>query len=81
MSRPITTFGNGFLGQIDVGRYLAGDTGATITLDREFANGWKVGAFATFTCQRHGIRRRIVRQGHPLTIPMNWLLGQPSARR
>ena len=36
-------------GQIDAGRYLAGDWGATFSLEREFASGWKVGAFATFT--------------------------------
>jgi hypothetical protein len=42
-------FGNGYLGQLDVGRYLAGDWGATVSLDREFANGWRVGAFATLT--------------------------------
>lgn len=43
------SFGNGFHGQLDVGRYLAGDYGATISLDREFANGWRVGAYATVT--------------------------------
>ena len=42
-------FGRGFHGQLDVGRYLAGDLGATISVDREFANGWTVGAYATFT--------------------------------
>ncbi|MDX5350865.1 MAG: YjbH domain-containing protein [Paracoccaceae bacterium] len=42
-------FGNGFLGQLDVGKYLAGDVGATVSLDRVFANGWRVGAFATMT--------------------------------
>jgi hypothetical protein len=42
-------FGGGYLGQVDVGRYLAGDWGATVSLDREFANGWRVGAFATLT--------------------------------
>lgn len=42
-------FGNGFLGQIDAGRYLAGDVGATLSLDREFGSGVKVRAFATFT--------------------------------
>jgi hypothetical protein len=40
---------NGFIAQLDVGRYLAGDFGATLSLDREFANGWKIGAFATLT--------------------------------
>jgi hypothetical protein len=42
-------FGNGFHAQVDVGRYLAGDYGATFSLDREFDNGWRIGAFATFT--------------------------------
>ena len=42
-------FGKGFVGQVDVGRYLARDVGATVPLDREFANGGKVGAFATYT--------------------------------
>ena len=30
---------NGFQVQLDAGRYLAGDWGATVTLDREFNNG------------------------------------------
>lgn len=38
-----------YLAQVDVGRYLAGDSGATFSLSREFANGFKIGAFATFT--------------------------------
>ena len=42
-------FGGGYQGQLDVGRYLAGDVGATIALDRTFENGWSVGAFATLT--------------------------------
>lgn len=41
--------GNGFHSQVDAGRYLAGDWGTTVSLDREFKNGWKVGAFATLT--------------------------------
>ena len=35
--------------QVDIGRYLAGDKGATITLTRDFPNGWKVGGFFTLT--------------------------------
>ncbi len=41
--------GNGFHTQVDAGKYLAGDWGGTIAVDREFRNGFKVGAFATFT--------------------------------
>jgi len=33
----------------DVGRYLAGDTGGTITVSRRFDTGVEVGLFATFT--------------------------------
>lgn len=42
-------FDNGFHAQVDVGRYLAGDVGATVALKREFENGWKIGAFMTKT--------------------------------
>lgn len=41
--------GGGFSAQVDVGRYLARDVGATLTVGREFANGWKISAFATKT--------------------------------
>lgn len=39
----------GFTAQVDVGRYLAQDSGATLTVGREFTNGWKISAFATKT--------------------------------
>ena len=34
---------------IHAGRYLAGDVGATFEVQKRFANGWSVGAFATLT--------------------------------
>jgi hypothetical protein len=37
------------LAQVSVGRYLAGDKGATFRLQREFDSGIRVGAFATLT--------------------------------
>lgn len=39
----------GVLAQVKVGRYLAGDIGTTIDLSREFRNGVRIGAYATFT--------------------------------
>lgn len=39
----------GVLAQIKVGRYLAGDIGTTLDLSREFNNGVRMGAYATFT--------------------------------
>ncbi|NPD15392.1 YjbH domain-containing protein [Xinfangfangia sp. D13-10-4-6] len=72
-------FGNGYLGQVDVGRYLAGDVGATLTLDREFANGWKVGAFATLTdASSEEVGEGRFDKGLRITVPMNWMLGNPT---
>lgn len=72
-------FGNGFHGQLDVGRYLAGDYGATVALDREFANGWRVGAYATFTDVSYDdFGEGSFDKGIRLSVPLGWVLGQPS---
>ena len=71
--------GNGFHGQIDAGRYLAGDYGATFTLTREFANGWRVGAYATFTdVSAAEFGEGSFDKGIRIEIPLRWLTGQPS---
>ncbi|KUF09587.1 YjbH domain-containing protein [Pseudoponticoccus marisrubri] len=73
--------GNGFHGQLDVGRYLAGDYGATVTLDREFANGWKVGAYATFTdASFEDFGEGSFDKGIRVTIPLSPFLGTPSRK-
>jgi len=72
-------FGNGFHGQVDAGRYLAGDLGATISLDREFANGWRIGAYATFTdVSAEEFGEGSFDKGIRVTIPLSWVTGQPS---
>ena len=38
-----------YIAQLDVGKYLAGDKGGTLTLSRDFPNGWQVGGFFTLT--------------------------------
>ncbi len=74
-------FGNGYLGQIDAGRYLAGDWGTTISLDREFANGWKVGAFFTLTnVSFDDFGEGAFDKGIRIQIPLSWLSGEPSRR-
>ncbi|MGL4237456.1 MAG: YjbH domain-containing protein [Tabrizicola sp.] len=74
-------FGNGYLGQLDVGRYLAGDVGATISLDRVFANGWRVGAFATVTdVSASEFGESGFDKGVRFTIPFNWALGTETRR-
>ncbi len=74
-------FGNGFLGQLDVGKYLAGDVGATISVDRVFANGWKVGAFATVTdVSAADFGESGFDKGIRFTIPFTWALGTETRR-
>ncbi|MDA9735027.1 YjbH domain-containing protein [SAR116 cluster bacterium] len=38
-----------YLTQVDIGKYLANDNGATLTVSRNFSNGWKIGGFFTLT--------------------------------
>ena len=72
-------FENGFLGQVDVGRYLAGDWGATVSLDREFENGWKVGAYFTLTDMPfEDFGEGSFDKGIRLTVPVDYFLGSPS---
>lgn len=71
--------GNGFHTQLDVGRYLAKDWGATLSVDREFENGWRIGAFATLTdvpFDRFG--EGSFDKGIRITIPISWVSGQPT---
>lgn len=72
---------NGFYGQVDVGRYLAGDYGATVTVDRVFDNGWKIGAFFTLTnVSFTDFGEGSFDKGLRFTIPISWMTGKPSAR-
>ena len=74
-------FGNGFHGQVDVGKYLAGDLGVTVALDREFKNGWKVGAFATLTdVPFSDFGKGSFDKGIRFTIPLSWSSGRPTQR-
>lgn len=71
--------GKGFHAQLDVGKYLAGDVGATLSIDREFGNGWRVGAFATKTnVSAADFGSGSFDKGIKVVIPMNWLTGKPS---
>jgi hypothetical protein len=71
-------FGNGFHGQVDAGRYLAGDWGGTFALDREFANGWKIGAYATFTNVSFSqFGEGSFDKGIRFEVPLDHFLGRP----
>lgn len=72
-------FGKGYTAQLDVGRYLAGDYGATFALSREFNNGWKIGAFATLTnVSAAEFGEGSFDKGITLTIPVDWVTGRPN---
>lgn len=65
----------GVQAQLDAGRYLAGDWGATVSLSRRFANGWQVGAFVTRTDgSPTGTSEGRFDKGFSLTIPLRWTL-------
>jgi hypothetical protein len=71
--------GYGF--QLDAGRYLAGDWGATFTLDRTFDNGWRVAAFATLTdVPFEEFGEGSFDKGIILEIPVSFASGQPDQR-
>lgn len=71
--------GNGFLGQVDAGRYLAGDWGATFSLDREFKNGFRVGGYFTLTdVSSEDYGEGSFDKGIRFEVPLSWLTGQPS---
>lgn len=62
--------------QVDAGRFLAGDWGATFSVDRTFDNGWSVGAFATFTdVPFESFGEGSFDKGIELEIPFAWFIG------
>ncbi len=76
------SFGDGFHAQLDLGRYMAGDMGGTLTLEREFANGIRVGAYATLTDMPFDVfGEGSFDKGIHVTIPIATLLGTPTTAR
>ena len=71
--------GNGFTTQLDVGRYLASDWGATFSLDRVFNNGFRVGGYFTLTEVPFEVfGEGSFDKGLRISIPLSWLTGRPS---
>lgn len=71
--------GSGLVAQINAGRYLAGDIGATFGLDRTFNNGWSVGAFFTLTdVSAEDFGEGSFDKGIRFSIPLGWFTGTPS---
>lgn len=74
--------GGNYHAQLDLGRYLAGDWGATFSLDREFNNGFKLGGFFTLTdVSSEEFGEGSFDKGIRLEIPLSWFTGRPSPQR
>lgn len=70
---------NSLTAQLDVGQYLAGDKGATLTVARDFNNGWRVGGYATLTdVPFDDFGEGSFDKGVFITMPMDWVIGRPS---
>lgn len=68
----------GYGAQLDMGRYLAGDWGGTLTVSRHFANGWKLGVFATLTdVPFDEFGEGSFDKGIIVSVPLSWISGQP----
>lgn len=69
--------GENYMGQVDVGRYLAGDWGATFRLERRFKNGWRVGTFMTLTdVPFDTFGEGAFDKGIYFEVPHSWLTGE-----
>ena len=65
--------------QASVGRYLAGDWGGTLEVSRRFANGWKVGTYATLTDVPFStFGEGSFDKGLFLELPLDWMIGTKS---
>ena len=63
----------GLEAQLDAGRYLAGDWGATVSVQRIFSNGWSVGAFVTRTdVSEDDFGEGSYDKGILVSIPLRW---------
>ncbi|WP_373355538.1 YjbH domain-containing protein [Pseudoroseicyclus sp. CXY001] len=70
---------NGYFAQIDAGRYLAGDWGATFSLDREFENGWRVGGYFTLTdVPFEDFGEGSFDKGIRISVPIDYFAGTPT---
>lgn len=69
-------------GALSVGRYLAGDVGATLELSREFANGVRAGVFATKTdVSSEEFGEGSFDKGFVLSLPLDLFFARSSPQR
>lgn len=65
--------------EINAGRYLAGDWGATATISREFGSGWQVGGYATLTdVPFDTFGEGSFDKAIFVSIPLDWITSSPT---
>lgn len=65
--------------EVNAGRYLAGDWGATTTISRKFGSGWEVGGYATFTdVPFDTFGEGSFDKAIYITLPLDWITSSPS---
>jgi hypothetical protein len=73
--------GRGYHASLGVGKYIAGDLGASFSLDREYENGWKIGGYFTLTDMPFGdFGEGSFDKGIRITIPYDYFIGTPSRK-
>lgn len=65
--------------EVNAGRYLAGDWGATTTISRKFGSGWVVGGYATFTDVPFAtFGEGSFDKAIFVSLPIDWIISSPS---
>ena len=65
--------------EINAGRYLAGDWGATTTISRKFGNGWEVGGYATLTdVPFDTFGEGSFDKAIYVSVPIDWIISSPN---
>ena len=65
--------------EVNAGRYLAGDWGATTTISRKFGSGWEVGGYATLTdIPFDTFGEGSFDKAIYVNVPIDWIISSPT---
>ena len=65
--------------EVNAGRYLAGDWGATTTISRKFGSGWEIGGYATLTdVPFDTFGEGSFDKAIYVSVPIDWIISSPN---
>ena len=68
--------------ELNAGRYLAGDWGATATISRKFGSGWEIGGYATLTdVPFDTFGEGSFDKAIYVSLPIDWIISSPNQSR